>query len=77
MSAAPNTGSIRTDADVDAEADKLSLFRAIFMGLVVDPTVEWRERFRWFRGLHIRDQLLSGDQWTPEQIEQARRAHGI
>jgi hypothetical protein len=45
----------------DWEADKLSMLRALFLGLTLDPETEWRERFRWFAGQRLVEELFTGD----------------
>jgi hypothetical protein len=45
----------------DREADKLSMLRALFLGLNLDPETEWRERFRWYAGQRLVEELFTGD----------------
>lgn len=54
------------------EIDRDLLMRATFLKERMPAEVEWRERLRWYRGLHILDQFYDGAQWTPEQIAAAK-----
>ena len=45
----------------DWEADKISMFTALFMGLNLEPETEWRERFRWYAGQRLVEEIFTGD----------------